>query len=303
MNQQCFVLELSRPGDGQVKRIHVSYKSLVYISGVLLVLGLAVLAAGSSYVRMFWKVSHYNQLLADFDHLRGRYQNLQQVSKQHTVQIASLESLASEVSQAYGISQPGTVPDGPMDEDDSSAANVKESIEEFNFLKAASYSRIYHRYAHQWQSHMQPNLWPVIGTLRSSFGGRSDPFSGEGAFHTGIDLAVPSGTPVHATADGVVVSAGWSGLYGKMVVIDHGNGIKTYYAHLSQFIVVPGQEVTNNQIIAMSGGTGHVTGPHLHYEVRVGGTPVNPMKYLGAGGIRKTQMAATGKTTHSDLGL
>jgi murein DD-endopeptidase MepM/ murein hydrolase activator NlpD len=61
--------------------------------------------------------------------------------------------------------------------------------------------------------------------------------------------------------------------------------------------------VSNNQIIAMSGGTGHVTGPHLHYEVRVGGTPVNPMKYLGAGGIRKTQMASTGKTTHSDLGL
>jgi murein DD-endopeptidase MepM/ murein hydrolase activator NlpD len=303
MNQQCFVLELSRPGDGQIKRIHVSYKSLAYAFGLFVVLGLVVLAAGSSYVRMFWKVSHYNELRADFDRLRGRYQNLQQVSKQHTVQIASLESLASEVSQAYGISQPGAAADGPMDEDDSTAAaTVKESIEEFNFLKAASYSRIYHHYAHQWQSHMQPNLWPVIGVLRSSFGGRSDPFSGEGAFHTGIDLAVPSGTPVHVTADGVVVSAGWNGRYGKIVVVDHGNGIKTYYAHLSQFIVVPGQEVTNNQTIALSGGTGHVTGPHLHYEVRVGGTPVNPMKYLGMGNVRKTQMASSAKS-HSDLGL
>ncbi|HMF77289.1 MAG TPA: M23 family metallopeptidase [Bryobacteraceae bacterium] len=302
MNRQCFVLELSHPGDGQIKRIHVSYKSLLYILGAFLVLGVAAFGACSSYVRMFWKVSHYNQLRADFDRLRGRYQNLQQVSKQHTVQIASLESLASEVSQAYGIRQPSTS-NLPMDDDDSTATNVKESIEEFNFLKAAGYSRIYHRYAHQWQTHMQPNLWPVLGILKSSFGGRSDPFSGEGAFHTGIDLAVPSGTPVHATADGVVLSAGWSGGYGKVVVIDHGNGIETYYAHLSQFIVVPGQEVTSNQTIAMTGGTGHVTGPHLHYEVRVAGTPVNPMKYLGMGTIRKTQLASTGKMRHSDLGL
>jgi murein DD-endopeptidase MepM/ murein hydrolase activator NlpD len=276
---------------------------LAYILGVFLLMAVVTFAAGSSYVRMFWKVSNYNQLRADFDHLRGRYQNLQQVSKQHTAQIASLESLASEVSRAYGISQPAANANVPMDDDGATTANVKESIEEFNFLKAASYSRIYHRYAHQWQSHMLPSIWPVVGTLRSSFGGRSDPFSGEGAFHTGIDLAVPSGTPVHAAADGVVVSAGWSGNYGKRVIVDHGNGIETYYAHLSQFMVVPGQEITSNQTIAMSGGTGHVTGPHLHYEVRVGGTPVNPMKYLGTGNLRKSQMAAAGKTGHSDLGL
>ncbi len=303
MNRQCFVLDLSHPGDRQIKRIHISYKSLAVFFALTLILGLVVLGACSSYVRMFWKVSHYNQLRADFDHLRGRYQNLQQMSKQHTAQIASLESLASEVSVAYGISQPATISARPMDEDDATSSNVKESIDEFNFLKSASYSRIYHRYAHQWHTHMQPSLWPVIGVLRSSFGGRSDPFSGEGAFHTGIDVSTPTGTPVHATADGVVQSAGWSGRYGKLVIIDHGNGLETYYAHLSQFMVVPGQEVNSNQIVAMTGGTGHVTGPHLHYEVRVGGTPVNPIKYLGVGNLHKTQMASASKTGHSDLGL
>jgi murein DD-endopeptidase MepM/ murein hydrolase activator NlpD len=303
MTQQYFVLELPHSGDGQVKRIHLTYKSLAYVLGSFLLLGLLILGACSSYAHMFWKVSHYNQLRADFDRLRGRYQNLQQVSKQHTAQIASLESLASEVSVAYGISQPVSISSSPMDEDDATASNVKESIDEFNFLKDASFSRIYHHYAHQWQTHVQPNLWPVIGALRSSFGGRSDPFSGEGAFHTGIDLSAPVGTPVHATADGVVKSAGWSGRYGKLVVVDHGNGLETYYGHLSQFMVVPGQEVRSNEQIALSGGTGHVTGPHLHYEVRVGGTPVNPVKYLGYGNLPKNQIASSGKTTHNDLGL
>jgi murein DD-endopeptidase MepM/ murein hydrolase activator NlpD len=136
--------------------------------------------------------------------------------------------------------------------------------------------------------------------MRSPFGGRTDPFSGEGAFHTGIDIAVPVGTAVHVTADGVVASAGWSGSYGKLVTVDHGNGLETYYAHLSQFLVVPGQEVRRNEIIALTGGTGHVTGPHIHYEVRVAGTPVNPYKYLS---LPKTHMAAAGKSAHSDLGL
>jgi murein DD-endopeptidase MepM/ murein hydrolase activator NlpD len=105
---------------------------------------------------------------------------------------------------------------------------------------------------------------------------------------------------VHVTADGVVESAGWSGHYGKLVIVDHGNGLETYYAHLSQFLVVPGQEVRRSEIIALTGGTGHVTGPHIHYEVRVGGTAVNPYKYLS---LPKTQMAAARKATHSDLGL
>ena len=302
MNQQYFVVELGQPASGQTKRIQISYKSILWVAGTVLVLFIGMFLAGSSYLRMFWKVSHYNQLRADFDRLRGRYQNLQQAQKRSTEQMASLETLATEVSVAYGISQPVSADLKPMDEDGLSAGNVKESIEEFNFLKAASFSRIFHHYAHQFQAHVQPNLWPVNGTLRSSFGGRSDPFSGEGAFHTGVDLSAPVGTPVHVTADGVVEAAGVSGRYGKLVIIDHGNGLETYYAHLSQFLVVPGQEVRRNEVIALSGGTGRVTGPHVHYEVRVAGTPVNPYRYLGLTKSGKTEVASTAKS-HSDLGL
>ena len=88
------------------------------------------------------------------------------------------------------------------------------------------------------------------------------------------------GTPVRTTADGIVEFADWQSTFGKLVVIDHGNGLKTYYAHLSAFDVIPGQEVRRGQVLARSGTTGRSQGPHLHYEVHQGGAPVNPYKYL-----------------------
>lgn len=94
-------------------------------------------------------------------------------------------------------------------------------------------------------------------------------------------------------------TAGWAGHYGKLVVIDHANGVQTYYAHLSQFLVVTGQEVRRGQVIALSGSTGRATGPHMHYEVRLAGTPVNPYKYLA-----RSSPTQTARSTHSsDLGL
>ena len=98
--------------------------------------------------------------------------------------------------------------------------------------------------------------------------------------HTGVDLSAAMGTPVHAAGDGIVEHASWGGQYGNLVIIDHGNGMQTWYAHLSRFLVVPGQEIRRGDILGRSGATGRVTAPHLHYEVRVGGTPVNPYKYL-----------------------
>lgn len=300
MNQQCLVVEFAHTMQGRVKRIHITYKSLAYIFFTLCFAALLAGGLFSSYVRMSWKVSHYNQLRADFDRLRGRYQELQRVSRQHNEQMASLETLANEVTVAYGINEaapPSTAKS--LARASSLTPTVRESIEEYNFLKAANYSGIYHRYAYQWQSHSQPSLWPVNGLLRSSFGGRSDPFSGEGAFHTGIDLVAPTGTPVHVTGDGVVTSAGWAGAYGKLVIVSHGNGLDTYYAHLSQFLIVPGQEVRRGEVIALSGGTGRATGPHMHYEVRLHGTPLNPYKFLAksAPGVQRST------PLQNDLGL
>jgi len=299
MSQPFFVVEFPHSVHGQVKRIRISYRSLAYLVGSLMAVCMVAFGLFSSYLHMSWEVSRYRRLRADFDHLRARYQDLQHQSLQHSEQMASLEDLASEVSAAYGIHPPvSSAHQELIDLDSSLRPTVKASIQEFNFLRTAMYSDIYHRYPFQWQSHTQPSLWPVNGILRSSFGGRSDPFSGEGAFHTGIDLQADRGTPVHVTADGVVESAGWSSGYGKLVVVDHGNGIDTYYAHLSQFLVVPGEEVRRGEVIALSGGTGRVTGPHIHYEVRLHGTPVNPYNYMS-----RLQIAQRAKPRHNDLGL
>jgi murein DD-endopeptidase MepM/ murein hydrolase activator NlpD len=117
-------------------------------------------------------------------------------------------------------------------------------------------------------------VWPVHGVLTSSFGWRW------GRMHEGIDLAVPSGTPVVAAAAGTVIVAGWLGGYGNLVVVDHGNGISTAYGHNTSVAVGVGQSVAQGQLVAYSGNTGHSTGPHVHFEVRVNGSPVDPLGYL-----------------------
>lgn len=305
MSQQFLVIELAHPKSGHVKRIQIEYRTIVLLTAAIAMVTLVAFGAFSSYMRMFLKVSHYNELRANFDALRNRYQHLQQLSKQHSQQMASLESLASEISASYGINQPGLNDARPMDEDFEGDKGVRESIEEFNFLKSANYSHIYHHYASKWQVNIQPTIWPLVGSIRSPFGGRSDPFSGEGTFHSGIDLTAPVGTQVRVTADGTVEAAGYSGRYGKLIIVDHGNGVETRYAHLSAFAVVPGQEVRRNEVIGLSGASGRVTGPHLHYEVRVAGTPVNPFKYMGKPETTRTlvQAQAAKALGHNDLGL
>ena len=113
------------------------------------------------------------------------------------------------------------------------------------------------------------------------FAHRTDPFSGEGAFHKGVDISAPIGTEVRTTAEGVVVQAEMvAGGYGRLMIVDHGGGFQTYYAHLSKILVRAGQEVRRGEVIGQVGTSGRTTAPHLHYEVRVGGTPMNPYRYL-----------------------
>lgn len=123
-------------------------------------------------------------------------------------------------------------------------------------------------------------VWPLQGRITSPFGWRRHPVLRKQKYHTGIDIAVGYNTPVAATDNGVVMYSGWNGGYGKMISIDHGNHISTLYAHCNQLKVSVGERVTQGQIIALSGSTGLSTGPHLHFEVRVNGTPANPMNYL-----------------------
>ncbi|KQT29304.1 hypothetical protein ASG57_01335 [Bradyrhizobium sp. Leaf396] len=130
-----------------------------------------------------------------------------------------------------------------------------------------------------------PYRKPVIGEVEftSGFGVRSDPFLGRPAMHTGLDFRAATGDPVRATAFGKVISAGWSGGYGRMVEVDHGNGLSTRYGHLSEINVKVGEIVKIGQVIGLVGSTGRSTGPHLHYETRIEGEAVDPQKFLRAG--------------------
>jgi murein DD-endopeptidase MepM/ murein hydrolase activator NlpD len=125
-----------------------------------------------------------------------------------------------------------------------------------------------------------PSIRPCNGWQCSGFGYRIDPFTRRAKMHSGIDISYAPGTPIVATADGVVSYTGVRSGYGLCVTIDHGNGVETFYAHLSGFYVRPGEQVSRGQVIAAMGATGRTTGTHLHYEVRVGKKAVNPLNYI-----------------------
>ena len=121
---------------------------------------------------------------------------------------------------------------------------------------------------------------PVNGRISSPFGYRVHPIFKVSKLHTGLDMAAGAGTPIAASAGGRVVFAGWRGGYGRAVIIDHGGGITTLYAHQSSLAVSQGQSVRQGQVVGRVGSTGYSTGPHLHFEVRLNGSPVDPMRYL-----------------------
>ncbi len=245
---------------------------------------LSLVGVVSVYARMALKVSNYNSLRNEAENLRARYARLQGTVNQTNEQLATLEMFAEQVSVAYGIKQKL---EGPSDliAEARLTPTLSESVAEYDYLRnSASPARLTSRESRTiLQKTMVPAGWPVMGRLESGYGVRSDPFSGEGAYHTGIDISSSIGTRVTATADGVVIQAGMSngyGGYGRLVILDHGNGYQTYYGHLSRVNVMQGQLVRQGDVVGLVGMTGRSTGPHLHYEVRVGAAPINPYRFL-----------------------
>ncbi|MCC7157519.1 MAG: M23 family metallopeptidase [Bryobacterales bacterium] len=257
----------------------------------------------SSYLRMAWKVANYNALRDEASILRSRYKKLQTEANQTNDQLAKLTILASEVSMAYGIKRVepaalGTEPSASTPVASKLIPSYHESLQEYDTLRLASMFGVSRNYARRWFTNVIPSLWPVEGRLMSYYGQRSDPLNGGDAFHSGLDISVPMGTQVRASADGIVMSAGFDGGYGRLIVVDHGGGLRTYYAHLSRIDVIPGMEVRRGQVIAASGASGRVTGPHLHYEVRRNGFPLNPRLYMTT-----SLLSVSGTKSNRDLGL
>jgi murein DD-endopeptidase MepM/ murein hydrolase activator NlpD len=260
----------------------------VFLAGALLGM-FTITGMAGSYVRMVWKVARFDELRTEKKALQTRYTVLEQVSHEKDVQVASLGSLANEVSVIYGL-KPNQKFLGTADEP-VQPEQVKYSIDQLYALKnsamngaaTAGLGMGYTRQAtlSDWiAATTAPTLWPVIGPITGAFGERIDPFNGEGAFHAGVDISSSYGQQIIAPADGVVTFAGSFNGYGHMIELDHGNSITTRYGHLSGMTVTQGELVRKGQIIGYVGLTGRSTGPHLHYEVRIHDTPVNPHKYL-----------------------
>ncbi len=287
MKQPYFIVVLAHSLHGRIRRVHIP-QHVIYVVLALAALGcFSVFGFVSSYARMAWKVANYNSLKKESEGLRARYRNLQKVVSQTNEQLATLQLFANEVSVAYGIKEklegpPNISAEGRL------IPTFSETLEEYNFLRYASFSKFDRGFTKSWHTNTQPSIWPIIGRLMGHFGQRTDPFSGEGAYHTGVDISAPTGTVVRATADGVVIHADRSGGYGRLVVVDHGGGMQTYYAHLSRFSVITGQEIRRGEAVGEVGSSGRATAPHLHYEVRVGHTPVNPYRYLVKAAITQT---------------
>lgn len=291
MRKRFYILFVARDAEGELRKIPIPLHYLyVFIAGALIGM-LSITGMAGSYTRMLLKVTRFNQLRTEKEALKTRYSQLEQVAKEKDIQVASLGSLASEVSALYGLkSEP--ILNRKQESNAALNSDVEVSLDEFYALRRTAMSGVatigigmgmtsHEASLNDWVRMAEaPNLWPVEGRITAGFGERIDPFNGEGAFHRGIDISTEFGAPVHAPADGVVTFAGEENGYGRLIQIEHAQDMITRYGHLSAFAVTEGQHVTRGQVIGYVGTSGRSTGPHLHYEVWVHNSPVNPYKFL-----------------------
>jgi murein DD-endopeptidase MepM/ murein hydrolase activator NlpD len=273
---------VARNAEGELLKIPIPLHYVyVFIAGAAIGM-LTITGMAGSYTRMLVKTQRFNQLRTEKEALKSQYSQLEQIAQQNELQAQSLSSLAGEVSSLYGLK-----PDPALEEDDPASASLQQfyALRMTAMTGAASVGigmgEMHDVSTRDWMRlAAAPTLWPVQGRITGSFGERIDPFSGEGAFHRGVDISSDIGTRIIAPADGVVQFCEVMNGYGRTVMIDHGNGISTLYGHLSGFAVSQGQQVHRGDTLGYVGQSGRSTGPHLHYEVRIFNTPVNPHKYL-----------------------
>lgn len=225
--------------------------------------------------------SDYN-LIQD---IRVRQEQIQAKMNELSLQKQELEKLAAEATKAQqAIEMKRAEQQAVMD----SAKAQRDAAEQMEQDLIASSERIRQQIQAHQGGGMEPQVigsgilgYPCSGPITSPFGYRIHPIFGTTIYHSGIDIGADEGTPVHAADSGVVIYSG-SGLtgYGNVVIIDHGNGLSTLYAHNSALLVSEGESVSKGQVVAYSGMTGYATGPHVHFEVRVNGSPTDPMGYL-----------------------
>jgi murein DD-endopeptidase MepM/ murein hydrolase activator NlpD len=297
LRRRFYIIFVAREKDGPLRKIPIPLHYAGIFVAAAVVGAFTITGMAGSYTRMLLKTASYNQVRLQQDALRKDYSQLQRVAHEKDMQAASLGSLASEVTELYGLRKNSmaksaatpVAPDTAANSADFTEQAYAQSLDQLASLRTSALAGnvksvdlgIPAAGVRDWINVAgAPSLWPVLGPITSSFGEREDPFNGEGAFHSGVDISAGFGEVVRATADGIVQIASMASGYGREIMINHGNGIETIYGHLSGFAVATGQQVSRGQVIGYVGMSGRSTGPHLHYEVRVHNTPVNPYRYL-----------------------
>jgi murein DD-endopeptidase MepM/ murein hydrolase activator NlpD len=291
----------------KIKQIHLSRKQYVGWACVLGVLLLGLTYAVVDYIGLQWRFidkSIVERRLAgqseEVAHQRQQIQKFAQEINALKERIVALDEFEERIRVLANIDPPGnknplfgiggSAPedlDAASELDQSHKKMIKEMHQQINQLEDASqgqqktFSHLIKKLEEQKNllAHT-PAIRPAQGWVTSAFAYRQSPFTGKREFHKGIDIANQHGTPIIATADGTVAFMGEDGAFGIVVVIDHGYGINTRYAHLQKGLKSRGDLVQRGEAIGFMGNTGRSTGPHLHYEVRLNGVPINPDKYI-----------------------
>jgi murein DD-endopeptidase MepM/ murein hydrolase activator NlpD len=287
MSRKFYTIFILPHAHARFQKIHVSRNFVIAISA--LALSIAAMAAWSPHLFFRSRALADHAAVVELENrkLREDKTRYEQEIAQMGERLASVETVAGKLAQAVGLQGlPSERPSGGVGT--ALASRTEMFGEESSALKKrmenldASFDRL----EQAWGERLKvlastPSLAPVSGFFSDGFGWRRDPIDGSREFHKGVDIVAPSGTPVRASADGLVTAAGRMAGYGSMIHLAHGYGLGTRYGHLSRVMVTPGQRVKRGDVIGLVGSTGRSTGPHLHYEVFRTGVQVDPRKYLG----------------------
>lgn len=298
MQKRAYTLVFAHDAHGRVRKLRIP-GYLVHLILLAALIGAGTLLAGvASYAHLLFTVTDYREVRAEGERLREQNRALRTTYAATHERLTSLESLANEVAASYGLLRLRQGPFGSLESDtvpEAGTEDFRDTVARFRFLQHhATAVTLYASGVRPLpgqdlaQLNYTPSLWPVQGRLSGGFGNRLDPFDGEGSFHSGVDISTDFGKAVRAAADGFVVALGRKAGYGRVVVVDHGGGVTTWYAHLSGFRAYRGQAIQRGDIIGYVGSSGRSTGPHLHYEVRLWDAPLNPWRFLRAGSLYAT---------------
>jgi murein DD-endopeptidase MepM/ murein hydrolase activator NlpD len=296
MAKDSYTLIIVPNASSGLHKLQIPLTVLYGICLLLLIGFFSVVGLGFSYAQMALKTVDYNQLRTENTTLKVENKNLEIATRQLNTKIEGLEQLSDRIqemmladtwNQRFGLVDNDGV--GGSMEDYPTAAiiaglTVRDNIDvaRDRTLGLEDHFRFVEQIAEVRAGKLlsTPSMWPVNGPIRSAYGRRRDPFTGETELHRALDIGALYGTLVRAPADGRVIYSRRRADYGNLIVIDHGGGITTRFGHLSRFEAFAGDQVEKGEVIGYVGNSGRSTGPHLHYEVRMNDRPLNPTNYL-----------------------